>query len=697
MRVAFGAVVILGTIVLIECLSGHLWSQEPTQMPQGLGPQSDRSKTPAPGKQKAAKESASDGSEDVFGLTKVWHFHLELTTKEWDKMQPTGGMRFPGGFGPKKPDDKPGEKPIDVHKGSGFGLEFPWVHADLSAEGKNYKDVGLRYKGNATYGTTSRGLKRNFRIDLDHHDDKLRFHGLKSITLNAGGLDPSRGREAFSYAVFRAVGVPAPRTAFAELTISMPGKYDKEFVGLYTFVEHVDKTFLMDRFKNNKGLLMKPEGVRDIQYLGEDWKRYEPQYRPKHDPTAKEKRRVIEFAKLVDRGSDEEFQKQIASYLDVDQFLRFIAVNAYLVTIDNFFMGGHNYFLYLNPQTNKFVFIPWDMDVSLAGVPFVGSAEQRMDLSLTHPHAGQHKLIDRLLAMNDVNESYQKLLKELAGTAFSRERLLAEVDAIESVTRERLAREKKATEARKEGAGGPGFGFALGSGMFGQGPSLRTFVEKRTASVAAQLAGERKGYVLAGMGFGPPGPPGRPGGGFGAGGGPGGDFGPGMVLAKPILESADADRDGKLSKEETADAVRRLFARFDENKKGGLDERALAIGFSKLLPGGPGRPGDSGPSGPPGGFPFDAGPGRMLAHAVIQRADVDKDGKVTLEEFLAAAESLFAECDKDKNRALDEQEIATGINRLFSMPQSPGPPGFPPGVGPLNPTPEMEEMRESEP
>ena len=449
------------------------------------------------------KQPAAKGvpGKDVFGLTKVWQIHLELTTKDFDRMQPTGGPR---GFGPKKPDDKQAEKPTDLHKGSGFGFEFPWVHADLSAEGKTYKDVGLRYKGNASYGTTSRGLKRNFRIDLDHYDDELRFYGLKSIALNAGGLDPSRGREVFSYAVFRAVGVPAPRTAFAEVTVTIPGKYNKEFAGLYTFVEHIDKAFLKDRFGNNKGLLMKPEGLRDIQYLGEDWKRYEPKYRPKHDPTAKQKRRVIAFAKLVDRGSDEDFQKKIASYLDVDQFLRFVAANAYLVTIDNFFTGGHNYFLYLNPQTNKFVFIPWDMDVSLAGVPFVGTAEQRMDLSLMHPHPGQHKLIDRLLAMKDVNERYQKLLKELAGTAFSRKHLLAEIDAIESVTTERLAREKKATAARKEAAGGPGFGFALGSGMFGQGPSLRTFVEKRTTSVAAQLAGERKGWVPSGK-FGPPG------------------------------------------------------------------------------------------------------------------------------------------------------------------------------------------------
>ena len=125
----------------------------------------------------------------LFGLTKVWKFHLELTAKDYDKMQPSGG---PGGFSPKKVDGKQAERPTDVHKGSGFGLEFPWVHADLSAEGKTYKDIGLRYKGNASYGTTSRGLKRNFRIDLDHYDDKLRFHGLKSIMLNAGGLDPGR-------------------------------------------------------------------------------------------------------------------------------------------------------------------------------------------------------------------------------------------------------------------------------------------------------------------------------------------------------------------------------------------------------------------------------------------------------------------------------------------------------------------------
>ena len=72
----------------------------------------------------------------------------------------------------------------------------------------------------------------------------------------------------------------------------MPGKYEQEYLGLYTVIEQVDKTFLKDRFQNSKGLLMKPEGLRGFEYLGEDWERYKAQYRPKHEPSKKEARRI---------------------------------------------------------------------------------------------------------------------------------------------------------------------------------------------------------------------------------------------------------------------------------------------------------------------------------------------------------------------------------------------------------------------
>jgi spore coat protein CotH len=672
--------------------------------PSAKAPAADREQ-PAP---------AKGGSQEVFGLTKVRQLHLQLSAKEWERMQPVGGMRFPGGPGGPggfggpggpggpggKPADKPGEEPVERHKGSGFGIEFPWAHGELTEDGRTYKDVGVRFKGNASYMASARGLKRNFKIELDHYDKDQRYQGLKTINLNAGAMDPTRGREALSFAVFRAAGVPAPRTAYAAVTLTVPGKYDHEFLGLYTLIEQVDRTFLKDRFKNNKGLLMKPEGVRGVQYLGEDWDRYKGPYRPKHEPAKKEARRLIAFARLVNRADDAEFRKEIDAYLDVDEFLRFLAVNALLVNLDSFFVIGHNYYLYLNTETNKFVFIPWDMDLSCAGFPMGGSPDQQLDLSLTHPHAGENKLIDRLLAIKEVNERYRKILKELAENCFSKDRLLRDVAAIEKATMEVRLKEAKAAQARKEG-GGFGFG-PPGGGMFGRSIDLRTFIIKRTESVVAQLDGTRKGFVPA-MGFGPGGPGGPP-------GGPGG-FGIGNMLARPLLETLDGNRDGKVSRDEWLAGVKNFFRACDRDNKDKLDERALADGLNRLFPqppgfgppgggpggppGGPGRPGGGPPGGPggpgagpgrPGGGPGGPGgfggprfgPGQMLANAVVRRADTNKDGVVTLDELVAAAEALFKECDKDKNGSLDEKEIAAGIGLLM-----PGPPGFgPPGGGP---------------
>jgi enterochelin esterase-like enzyme len=65
--------------------------------------------------------------------------------------------------------------------------------------------------------------------------------------------------------------------------------------------------------------------------------------------------------------------------------------------------------------------------------------------------------------------------------------------------------------------------------------------------------------------------------------------------------------------------------------------------------------------GEPSGF----GPGTFFAGPIVKQADTDKDGKVTQKEWLAAAKKFFEECDKDNKGALDERQIAEGINRLM--------------------------------
>ncbi len=62
----------------------------------------------------------------------------------------------------------------------------------------------------------------------------------------------------------------------------------------------------------------------------------------------------------------------------------------------------------------------------------------------------------------------------------------------------------------------------------------------------------------------------------------------------------------------------------------------------------------------------------------MKRADADKDGKLTEEEFTAFAKDLFKECDKDGKGAVDEKQLAEALNRL--LPPSGRPSGPRPGA-----------------
>ena len=297
-------------------------------------------------------------AKDAFGPTKVWDFHIEIPADEYQALQPPPPTGFPGGAADGTP-SKAAQKRRAARDSERnfFGIEFPWVRGKFSAEGKTYNAVRFRYAGNASYMASAGGLKRSFKIDLDH-DRRQDFHGLRTINLQSGALDPTKGRETFAFNVFREAGVPSPNTAFVEVTLTVPGKYDKAYLGLYTLVEPVDKRFLENHFRTDKGLLMKPERLRGIDYLGEDWAKYKGQYQAQSEPTKEQSRRLIEFAGLIHQADDARFQKEIGSLLDVDEFLRFMAANALLANADNFFTLGYNYYLYLHPETNRFVFIP---------------------------------------------------------------------------------------------------------------------------------------------------------------------------------------------------------------------------------------------------------------------------------------------------------------------------------------------------
>ncbi len=459
---------------------------------------------------KAEGAKASDKAE--FGPTRVWSIHLEIPAAEFAAMQPAPGGGFGGGFGPPAAPPRPATKdgkPRGIERNL-FGTEFPWVEASVTLDGATLNKVGIRYGGDITYLVSATGLKRPLKIAFDRFSQQV-FRGLSAVQLQAMPMDPAKARQVLASEVFRAAGVPTPRTAFAEVTLTVPGRHDKEVLGLFTVVEDVGTTFLTESFGSDKGLLLRPFGIRGLDDLGDDWEQYKAAYRPQREATADEAKRVIEFARLVNKADDDEFKRRIGEFLDVEAFLRFMAANSLTTNLESFFALGHNYALYLNPKTNRFQFLPGDLEFSFANFLLMGTPDQLMDLSVFKPYPGANRLPDRLLAMEVVNEQYRKLLQDLTKVGFTKEQLVRDAEAIEKATGEVRAREATAVAARRE----PPAGFG-GQGQGPQPPDLKTFADKRTASVADQLSGKRKGYVPQPISFGAP----PPGGGFG-GGGPG--------------------------------------------------------------------------------------------------------------------------------------------------------------------------------
>ena len=76
--------------------------------------------------------------------------------------------------------------------------------------------------------------------------------GIAKINLHNNVTDPSSMNEPLSYRLYRDAGVPAPRSAYARVFVTVPGKFDKEFFGLYSLVEDIDKHFTEEALGNGK-------------------------------------------------------------------------------------------------------------------------------------------------------------------------------------------------------------------------------------------------------------------------------------------------------------------------------------------------------------------------------------------------------------------------------------------------------------
>ncbi|HWA97034.1 MAG TPA: EF-hand domain-containing protein [Pirellulales bacterium] len=202
------------------------------------------------------------------------------------------------------------------------------------------------------------------------------------------------------------------------------------------------------------------------------------------------------------------------------------------------------------------------------------------------------------------------------------------------------------SERRPEGAGSPGTpdglfavldknhdGKLSSEELYSAAETLKRLDKDGDGSVSRQeaLTAGRKGDM--------PGRPttasGRP--------GEGGQFAE-MMLAR--FKQADANNDGKLTKDEAPDRMRENFDRIDQNGDGFIDADEMKQVIQMLARSGGGAPGQGG--GPGGGD---------MAKQLLQRADANGDGKLSKDEVPERMRENFDRMDRNGDGFLEPQEL----------------------------------------
>jgi len=265
-------------------------------------------------------------------------------------------------------------------------------------------------------------------------------------------------------------------------------------------IEPIDEKFAASRFGSKKAPIFKPVTYDLFKYLGDDWSAYADIYDLKTKATAEEQRRVIEFARLLSKGSDAEFAAHVGEFLDLDAFARFLAGQVILSNYDSLFSNGQNYYLYLDPRTDKFGFIPWDLDLAWGGFFLLGLTEERERASIWHPWVGENRFLERVMAVDDFRKIYRARLEDVLSRLFVRDRLFPRIDELASVIRPAIAAESDFRLARFDKAVSdhwqdpPPRGGSQGADR--PVHQIKRFIEKRAYFVRQQLDGKSRGMIL---------------------------------------------------------------------------------------------------------------------------------------------------------------------------------------------------------
>lgn len=281
--------------------------------------------------------------------------------------------------------------------------EKTWVSADITIDGTEIKNVGVRLKGNSSLMSLSGNAPGGGQPPQGQANQDQAATDEASASDNNNAANPPQGMgnrpgstidasdpttlpllikfdkyvdgqlyQGMSELSLRS-GVPSLNEATALSALSMTDQATQRY-SYVTYSVNGGSTLTRivletpDEYyaaRLGDGILYKAGASSSLTYQGDDEDTYTDQFKQQNGDDNEQP--IIDFLKWLDSADDQEFEDNLDKYVDVESLAKYIATQNLLVNSDDMAGPGRNYYLWYDNSTKKLSVLAWDMDMSMQG------------------------------------------------------------------------------------------------------------------------------------------------------------------------------------------------------------------------------------------------------------------------------------------------------------------------------------------
>jgi hypothetical protein len=278
------------------------------------------------------------------------------------------------------------------------------VPANMVVDGKTYRNVGVRFRGNSSFFRVPSSFKRSFNVSLDMADDKQDIDGHKSLNLLNSNEDPTMMRAVLFFHIARQF-LPAPKANFVRVVIN------GEYWGVFQNVQQFSSELVKEAFNGSKGARWKAEGP--LTYVGDNVASYRRPYEIKGTDDPAHWEALINLTRILNQTPAGELEKALEPILNIDGALRFLALDNALVSNDGYWVRGADYSIYRH-DSGKFHILPYDVNETFANSPSRNGQGGSPTLDPLAALTENRPLRSKLFAVPALREKYLGYVREIS-------------------------------------------------------------------------------------------------------------------------------------------------------------------------------------------------------------------------------------------------------------------------------------------